>query len=422
MFEREKMKPIINNRIKNLSGIRNFALRIINFFVPKKNNSYFFEPQPNTYIDKQDLINYSGDSVLTFLNYLKSVDFEYEIKVWLVIYFPERIPEYENWIGKDGRIVLHYVVSENCYSGIKRKVVLIKNLLRRFRCINFVCSTPFSEKRIYVRRQNLICLNYFSSFKSDFGTVDADLCPKNWKLICTNSMLDSTIQSSAFYVPYDCFKPLGLPRNDILYSEYKRKPIIDWIIRKISRIPERIIVYAPTFRDYERDDETMKRNIWGYEDSGLINDVLKQYDAIVIAKLHAWQNISVIDEPSDNVILFEPNFEFSIYDLMVMADLFISDYSSIGVDFLMTSKPIIYNLYDLDEYMETRGMSFEPIDFLYAGSISKSELELAESIRGVFEEEYDWDKYNRVKRMLIKHHDGECCKRVFDYLREAEVF
>lgn len=75
-------------------------------------------------------------------------------------------------------------------------------------------------------------------------------------------------------------------------------------------------------------------------------------------------------------------------DLVVAADMMISDYSSCVTDFMLTRRPAFLYVPDLDYYLEKRGMYFtmEELPFPYA----KTTEELMEVM-----ETFDAEKYKR---------------------------
>lgn len=48
-----------------------------------------------------------------------------------------------------------------------------------------------------------------------------------------------------------------------------------------------------------------------------------------------------------------------ITDILNAFDLLITDYSSIYIDYLLTSKPVMFLPYDIDEYSKGRGFNFD---------------------------------------------------------------
>ena len=403
-------------------NIKYAIAKLLNYIIPTNSKTIFFEPHKNGYTDKQDLINYSGDSVLTFVNYLEENRLLRSYKFYLVIYEKDRINTIKGYINKKNYKNIELIPHYDCFTGIKKTLNKIRYDIYKMRSKIWICATVHANKRYALNSQILICLGYFASFKSDYDDVEFDYLPKNWSLVCSTSMFDSVTKSAAFAIPYKCFKPLGLARNDYLFKKtVKEKEIRNWISSKTDKSYSKIIIYAPTFRDYEHD-ASEARNLWGYSDNSEIIRVLELSNAIVIAKMHSWQNLKAVDGSNERVIFYEPNFQFTIYDVMTIADVLITDYSSIGLDFMLTGKPVIYNLYDKDKYMETRGMCMEPIEEICGGDITCTQIELAQSIMSNLMGITNSEITNRVLKLFFTYKDGDSCKRIYEYLNNKGVF
>lgn len=129
-------------------------------------------------------------------------------------------------------------------------------------------------------------------------------------------------------------------------------------------IPEgrKIILYAPTFRkagpmSLPFDPELLTSHLEG------------KY--VIITKLHYLNHLR---EQYANVI--DCTSYSDMADLMKLADILISDYSSLVLDFALLNKPIILYQYDYEAYMSERGVYFSFEDYLSASQIIKNELDL----------------------------------------------
>lgn len=396
------------------NSLKYLVAKVLNMLIIKEKNSMFFEPHHNGKNEKQDIINCSGDSVLAFFNYLIKNNLCKDKTIYLVVYDKSRIKIIEEWLRDRNYNNVRLV---KCFGNNKLKEMLVYTI-SKMKSQLWICASVEQNKKYNVSSQKLICLGYFISFKSDYysNSYSYDYLPSNWELICSGSMLDSIIKSAAFHLPYRAFMPLGMARNDVLHHSNKEEQIKQWIIGKTGRDYEKIIIYAPTFRDYDDDSISKKRNIWGYDNNEEINAVLKRNNAIVIAKLHSWQNRNAFSFISENILVYEPNYNFTIYDIMPIADILITDYSSIGLDFLLTNKPIIYNLYDFEKYLEIRGMCIEPNKEIFAGDIVYDESDLAKSIDQCLNSQFSYQNYEHVKELMLSHQDFNSCQRIYSFL------
>ena len=410
-----------------MHALKYFLLWLLDTVTIKKKKTIFIKPHRNCKSDKIDIVNYSGDSSLTFLNYIISNEHLKNYTIYVVVYEIERIKLYSKYVAERGYTNIKFVEDKSCMKSFKLPWILLRNLFIEYRCDVLMCDTVHEMRNYLSKRHKLVCFNYFSSFKSDFceareySAKEYQYLAEKWALICSSSKLDSTIQSAAMGIPYANFEPLGLARNDVLFVKPKREVIEKWVYQKTGRRYSRIIIYAPTFRDYE-SDAIHNRSIWGCKTGSSVKDVLRELDAIVIVKMHAWQNKQIITNEQSDVLIYEPNFEFTIYDVMGIADLLITDYSSIGIDFMLTNKPLIFHQYDREKYLKSRGAAFEPFEEMCAGYIATNEAELANNIKKAIEEQNPFvDKYDRVKLFMIKYPDGCGCERIYRYLTDNKI-
>ena len=142
----------------------------------------------------------------------------------------------------------------------------------------------------------------------------------------------------------------GYPRQDLLIkiTDDERLKIRKLIVGDDARP---ILLYAPTWRDYLSPEEQKIKflNILGAFDD-------KKYN--VIFKGHQFLEKALRNSGFPSV----PKW-IDTNELLSVVDVLITDYSSIGIDFLVENKPVFYLVEDFDEYNEKRGVIVNPEDF-----------------------------------------------------------
>ena len=79
-------------------------------------------------------------------------------------------------------------------------------------------------------------------------------------------------------------------------------------------------------------------------------------------------------------------------------------------------KPIIFNLYDIDKYVKSRGLVFNPIEAICAGEIVHNEKEFMDAIENLdFNSELYKEKRKTILDMLNYYKDSNSCKRVYEF-------
>ena len=202
----------------------------------------------------------------------------------------------------------------------------------------------FPLKYIEKEAEDTLDENYLRDSKYDSSITD---------LIISGSEFQTNIIRESFWYNGEIFKK-GVPRNDALFNNTP-----ETIARKKHQLgfadDERIVIYAPTFRD-------------DYSTSAYAFDTNRLLDALrtktgrkwkLIVRLHpVVANQSSIFTFGDDVIngshLSDPQ------DLLIISDLLITDYSSMMMDFGIMHKPVLLYCTDLQEYV-TKCRALRPI-------------------------------------------------------------
>ncbi len=143
----------------------------------------------------------------------------------------------------------------------------------------------------------------------------------------------------------------GYPRNSVFLDEKRRKGFKS----RFGFQDKDIFVYMPTYRGtiLERKDDAQK---------DIIDEYLTQLDAklndsqILFVKLHVFNQSKIDFSKFRHVMPFPQGYE--IYDIINMADVLISDYSSVFFDFALSRRKIIIFNYDEEEYLLDREVYF----------------------------------------------------------------
>ena len=231
-----------------------------------------------------------------------------------------------------------------------------------------------------------------------------------------NLIIDSSEETkhhkmTRFSLPTDRIAVTGYPRNDILINHTKE---LDNHIKKKLGIKKdyEVLLYAPTFRDYKYKPpltETFLKKLEKY---------LLEEKKIFLYKPHPFtENVDL--SQYKNIIAIERNVD--ILDLLIIADVLITDYSSVFYDYLLTMRPIIFFAEDLERYTNVRDFYYDYESFI-PGPLVRSGDELI----NILKNSAKWDSKLREKRKKIrdkfnKYHDGRATERIINLL-QLETF
>ena len=109
---------------------------------------------------------------------------------------------------------------------------------------------------------------------------------------------------------------------------------------------------------------------------------------------------------ADRVIDLSENSELN--DLMFVSDVIITDYSSLIFEASLLKVPMLFYVYDLEEYIEDRDFYFD-LKMMSPGKLVYSQEELVKAIK---EEDYGLDKMEEFTKLFFDNPDGKATERV----------
>ncbi|MBR3002602.1 MAG: CDP-glycerol glycerophosphotransferase family protein [Clostridia bacterium] len=209
----------------------------------------------------------------------------------------------------------------------------------------------------------------FDAIQNDFAFKTSEA-----NIIYAQSKFEADTFIRAFKKSPESYKIVGYPRNDYLCN-YNEKDI-DTIKRKLNiQTDKKVILYAPTFRDFNYDANgcfiapPIDLDKWKKE-------LGEEY--LILFRAHYEVN-KVLNIQDNEFIKNVTNYE-KLDELMIISDILISDYSSIIFDYSILERPIYSFAYDFEEYSEKRGLYEQVVKDLPNG-VQKSEDELINKIK-----------------------------------------
>lgn len=175
------------------------------------------------------------------------------------------------------------------------------------------------------------------------GRNDFDFSDTN--LFCYSGEFEYEIYQDAFKLKANNLFEIGMPRNDLVLEN--NQAFVEKIKEKYSIQDKKIILYAPTWREDPEDLKLMNVKQWE-EKLGA--------DYVLLVKAHGLAKRFNIGQ-TDFVIDVSDYEETA--ELIIAADILITDYSSIMFDFSLLAKPIFIYAPDYEKYINERGVYFD---------------------------------------------------------------
>lgn len=230
------------------------------------------------------------------------------------------------------------------------------------------------------------------------------------------SCSDSASKNLRSYFIKNDIQVLGYPRNDIFYDHrlsYRNYKNYLGLHRY-----HKTLLYAPTFRDH-------KNNVMPFSPKFLakLNRYLKQNNYILLVKDHP---ISIFGRRLKNINLSHirdvTDACDDIQELLIHADILITDYSGTIFEYCLINRPIIFYCYDYDDYLRNcRQMCYDYFREM-PGPFARNEEALIPLIENAAQ--WFWQvtykkRYNRLRDRFNKFQDGQSCERLYEYIKQG---
>lgn len=200
------------------------------------------------------------------------------------------------------------------------------------------------------------------------------------------------------------------PRNQALLRPEDGEKLKE----KLGLSQKNVIAYMPTWRGSGRTaDKNIQQLIlvrFFDELDTLLND-----NQVFYVNLHFLVG-SIIDLSGYKHIKAFPE-EYETYDFLSLCDCLVTDYSSVMFDFAATAKKILIYAYDLEEYVENKGLYFPITDLPFP--ISKNTEELANHINQSFSMS---DEYEAFIQRFAKYRSPNSSSNLLNLVINQEEY
>jgi CDP-glycerol glycerophosphotransferase len=235
---------------------------------------------------------------------------------------------------------------------------------------------------------------------------------RSWSYLLSPSSLATPVLAKALAFQGPLLET-GLPRTDVLFGPTLAERAA--AVRDRIGIPtgKRVVLYMPTYRDqWARGGGRFALS--PHIDLELMRRELSEDHVLLFRKHHSVVG-SLLAEPDEFVV------DVSGYpdatELLLAADVLVTDYSSVMFDWMSTGRPIIYFVPDLVYYRdELRGFYFD-LEAQGPGPFVESNRSLVDAIRSVDETALLYRaRYEAFRSMYCPFDDGHAAARVVDAL------
>ena len=225
----------------------------------------------------------------------------------------------------------------------------------------WVCSTTLPNGTLKRPGQLYIQTWHGDKFLKKIGRDSAaDISTYKWRKVagqfCESKICDYYVTGCEWFVPIAAsaldyrgnFLRCGMPRNDCLVHIDQEKAAA--IRRNLEIDPEtKVLIYAPTYRDYEKDHGAVGSNI---DLVRMLDALEKKYNCkwLCLMRAHAGRMLTINNETISDTRFRDMTTYPDIADLLMISDMLVSDYSSCGADFAITGRMVLLYQDDIEQY------------------------------------------------------------------------
>ncbi len=281
----------------------------------------------------------------------------------------------------------------------------------------------------------------YSVIGKGFGTTREDLekypVHNNFSFVTVSAPEVVWAYAEAFHMENhrERILPIGVSRTDMFFSsKYREKACgkAEWVLKRMAPqlfashqnarpgnaqasdlnvVPGRkIILYAPTFRGSVGNAVSPDAlNI------PLLKEMLGK-DYILLINHHPFVKAKARPKipASCKDFAFDMTDSLSIEELLTVADICITDYSSLIFEYSLFERPLIFFAFDMKEYLDERGFYY-PISEMMPGPVCSTTQEVAEVLKRK-DADFDLARVREFKYRFMGSCDGHATGRILNLM------
>lgn len=359
-----------------------------------------------------------------------------------------------NWIGRHSRIKKNYVTFlsnrrndltgnfEFVYNELKKnpdlqfrfvlseretKQIKFTDFLRigyYFGCSKVILVDDFFELMFMMkRRENTFLIQLWhacGAFKTfgytrlgkEGGQRQDSPNHRNYDYATVSSKEITRFYAEGFGLSLEKVVATGVPRTDVFFDEDYRERVVRRFYERYPKLKDKkILLFAPTFRGNGKNSGFYP--VEQFDVNQLYQQLGEEYAIIIKHHPFTKERHKIKKEYADYIIDMSSNSELN--DLLFVTDLLITDYSSVVFEASLLNIPMLFYVYDLKQYVATRGFYYEYETFV-PGEIVYDFGEIAPVIRkGDFHQE----KIDAFKRRFFDGLDGQSSMRTAELIYQC---
>lgn len=217
--------------------------------------------------------------------------------------------------------------------------------------------------------------------------------------------------AEAFDIGIDRVKTVGSPRTDMFFEDKAKEEARERVYEAYPQLRDKkVVLIAPTYRGRKVEDASYDFD--RLKLGNLVKELGDRYQVVVKWHPALYNNIKrgLVGFGGEGAV--DASSYSDINDLMIVADILVTDYSSVIFDWYLLDKPVIYFTYDLEEYEAGRGLYFDFDEYVYGQAVADYEG----LIDGIKREDLAVEKRNAFGEKFMSACDGRSTERTIKWI------
>ena len=243
---------------------------------------------------------------------------------------------------------------------------------------------------------------------------------KSWIVVSNSRMVDLLCDGVPERYNKQRVLLIGTPRNDFLINHANDEKLKEKLRDKYSALlgfenEKKIVLYLPTWRMSGDEVFTFYNQTVALQDRW--KRLLDEKNAVLIEK-HHWGTYARYPSTESSLcsiaISASQQKQIDIQELLLIADMLISDYSGAYIDFALLQRPVVHFAYDLEKYTnEDSGLAYSLQD-VAAGPIVLDVNELESVVNELLKRE-SFSPANGYPQ-LVEYEQGTSSSKIVEFI------
>ena len=249
----------------------------------------------------------------------------------------------------------------------------------------------------------------FSRIGKSGGPKQKSRGHRDYRYCFVSSKKDAKYYAEGFAISEKKVVASGVPRTDLYLDDKEKENCLKKLYEEYPVLEgKKVILFAPTFRGKGKVDAYYDED--RFDPNKLMERLPGDYVLIIRHHPYVSMEYSIKKTLQDRILDLSSLPE--IDELLLAADVLITDYSSIIYDASLLGIPMLFYAYDLEKYIHNRGFYFE-YETRVPGKIVYTQEEL---IKAIIENDFDYEKVQPFCRESFDLLDGKASERVAAFI------